>query len=85
MGYGTNTDLQINSRDLKEKLMEMVKKSKRNTEISIKDLNIIYCNLPKLDHHDAVRLDQILTIIANKKDNEYQWASVCMNKKFKKI
>ena len=80
-----NKDLLINSRDLKEKLMEMLKESKKGAKVNDKDLKMIYHNLPKLDHHDAVRLDQILTMMANEKENDYQWASICMNKKFKKL
>ena len=71
------------SRDIKGKIMETLKDLKSGTIPEMEKMNEIYCNLTELDHHDAVRLDQILTIIANEKETEYKWASIVMNKKFK--
>ena len=63
--------------------MDMLKNTKNCKLPETNDLNIIYSNLDKLDHHDCVRVDQILTIIANNRESEYQWGSICMNKKWK--
>ena len=85
MGYEEKKDLNITSRDLKTTIIRVLKETKKTGDAKKADINIIYCNLNLLDHHDAVRLDQILTILANKKEQEYQWASICMGKKFKTI
>ena len=71
--------------DIKKKIMEMLKTTKKGQSPKTAELNIIYNNLEKLDHFDVVRADQIITIMYNEKETEYQWASVCMNKKWKTI
>jgi len=83
MGINKQMKERLDSREIKNKIMQMLKNLKEGNEYEDKDLSIIYYNLGNLDHHDAVRLDQILTIIANKKETEYQWASIVMEKKFK--
>ena len=70
---------------IKKEIMEMLTKSKKGMNPSINDLDIIFNNLQNLDHFDCVRVDQIITILYNQKETEYQWASVCMNKKWKTI
>ena len=65
--------------------MSLLEKCKKGQNPEIKELNMIYNNLEKLDHFDLVRTDQIITIQYNKKETEYQWASVCMNKKWKTL
>ena len=65
--------------------MEILQNSKKGITPSMGDLCIIYNNIEKMDHFDFVRADQILTIIYNQRETEYQWASVCMNKKWKSI
>ena len=65
--------------------MEILSKCKKGVNPNINELNIIFNNLENLDHFDCVRLDQIITILYNQKETEYQWASVCMNKKWKAI
>ena len=71
--------------EIKKEIMEMLTKSKKGINPSINDLDIIFNNLQNLDHFDCVRVDQIITILYNQKETEYQWASVCMNKKWKTI
>jgi len=83
MGFNKHEEPEKQSRNIKAEIMELLKEVKKNKKVDSKDMYCIYNNLTKLDHHDAVRLDQILTIIANQKESEYQWASICMDKKFK--
>lgn len=71
--------------EIKKTIMKITKNCKMNILPEFEALNIIYNNLETLDHHDCVRIDQILTIMYNEKENDYQWASVCMNQKWKKI
>ena len=75
----------LEPRKIKEKIMEMLKIAKKEKYCNIPDLNIVLTHLSVIDHHDCVRMDQILTIMANNQESEYQWASICMNKKFKII
>ena len=67
----------------KKKIMEILTKCKKGTNPSMDELNMVFNNLEKLDHFDCVRVDQIITTLYNKNETEYQWASVCMNKKWK--
>ena len=67
------------------KIMRMLEMTKKGQIPKIAELNTVYNNLEKLDHFDYVRVDQIITIMYNKKETEYQWASVCMNKKWKTL
>ena len=69
--------------NIKEKIMKILEKSKKNILPEIHELEVIYNNSAKLDHFDLVRTDQIITIIWNKDETEYQWASACLNKKWK--
>ena len=74
-----------NENDVKMKIMRMLEMTKKGQIPKIAELNTVYNNLEKLDHFDYVRVDQIITIMYNKKETEYQWASVCMNKKWKTL
>ena len=71
--------------NIKNKIMKITENCKKSKLPNIHDLNIIYNNLEKLDHFDCVRVDQIITIMYNMKETEYQWASVCMHKKWKTL
>ena len=76
---------EIQENDIKKEIMKILKNCKENYLPEINELEAIYNNIDKLDHFDLVRTDQIITIIYNKNETEYQWASVCMNKKWKTI
>ena len=65
--------------------MEITKNCKSDILPDKFQLNMIYNNLDKLDHFDCVRVDQIITRIYNTRETDYQWASVCMNQKWKNI
>ena len=71
--------------EIKEEIMKILSKCKKGTNPSMDEFNIIFNNLENLDHFDCVRVDQIITIMYNRKETEYQWASVCMDKKWKAI
>ena len=76
---------EISENDIKNRIMTMLKNCKENNLPEINELEVIYNNTDKLDHFDLVRTDQIITIIYNKNETEYQWGSVCLNKKWKSI
>ena len=69
--------------DAKKRIMKILKDCKNGKLPEINDLNIIYSNAEELDHFDLVRTDQLITIIYNSTETEYQWGSVCLNKKWK--
>jgi len=71
--------------NIKEKIIKMLETTKKGQIPKITELNKIYNNLEKVDHFDLVRVDQIITIMYNEKETDYQWASVCMNKKWKTL
>ena len=70
--------------NIKPFIMSVLKKSKSNEIIQTEDLNIVLTNLNECDHHDLVRVDNIITRIQNKKDGEYLWGSVTQNLKWRK-
>ena len=65
--------------------MNILKKSKAGETVKFEEINEIFNNLEKLDHHDCVRVDQILTRIYNERETEFQWGSVCMNAKWETL
>ena len=77
--------MENNSENIKNQIMKILNNCKNGKLPETNDLNIIYNNSEKLDHFDLVRTDQIITIIYNSKETEYQWGSVCLNKKWKTI
>ena len=76
---------EIKEKNIKMKISEILKLTKKGNLPEINDLEIIYNNTDKLDHFDCVRTDQILTIIANNRETDFQWGSICMNKKWKNL
>ena len=52
--------------------MNILKKSKAGETVKFEEINEIFNNLEKLDHHDCVRVDQILTRIYNERETEFQ-------------
>ena len=65
--------------------MEQLKRSKEGIDPTKKEMSIMLSNISKMDHHDLVRTDQILTRKQNKNEKEYQWGSVVMNCKWKML
>ena len=70
--------------NIKPFIMNVLKKNKCNDIIQTEDFNIVLTNLDKCDHHDLVRIDNIITRIQNEKDGEYSWGSVTQNLKWRK-
>ena len=83
MGYERNEKHETSN--IKKQIMEMLAKSKQGIDPSWTEMSIILSNLEKMDHHDFVRTDQLLTREANKKEKEYQWGSIVMNCKWKNL
>ena len=83
MGYESNAKYKSNN--IKEMIIAMLARSKKGTDPEWSELTTIRSNLDKMDHHDYVRIDQILTRKANKKESEYQWGSIVMNCKWKTL
>ena len=83
MGGKSNEKLRIDN--IKEYIMQLLKKSKEGIDPSNEDLSKIISNIEKMDHHDMVRTDQILTRKVNKTETEFQWGSIIMNCKWKKL
>ena len=71
--------------EIKETIMKILENSKKEKSPSLKELNEIYNNICKLDHHDCVRVDQIITRIYNARETDFQWGGVCMNAKWKSL
>ena len=74
-----------NVKQIKGFIMEILELCKRDKLPEINSLNIIYNSMDEIDHFDCVRIDQIITRIYNTRETEHQWASICMNKKFKTL
>ena len=71
--------------DIKTFIMECLRKIKAGDESGEDDLKAIRSNLHSCDHFDLVRVDNIITQIQNRKETEYQWGSVVLNKKWKTL
>ena len=83
MGYESKENYKTSN--IKKEIMELLAKSKLGTDPSWTEMSTILSNLNEMDHHDFVRTDQLLTRKANKKETEYQWGSIIMNCKWKKL
>ena len=83
MGGKSNENLQIEN--IKMYIIQVLERSKAGIDPNNDELSKIASNIEKMDHHDLVRTDQILTRKINKNENEYQWGSIVMNCKWKKI
>ena len=74
-----------NYENIKTFIMNTLAKIKKGSYVQLSDLDKIYNNLNSVDHFDCVRIDQILTIDSNRNESDFQWASICMNKKWKTL
>ena len=81
MGAESNEKLTL--QDVKTYIMQLLEKSKKGTDPSNEEMSMIISNIEKMDHHDLVRVDQILTRKMNKNEIDYQWGSIVMNCKWK--
>ena len=82
-GYHANPDFECNN--IKDKINEILRNSKKNIHPSAEDMITIRSNIQKCDHSDMVKIDQCITREQNQYETEYQWGSVIMNAKWKII
>ena len=80
---GGKSNEKLNVQNVKTFIMQLLKKSKSGMDPSNEEMSKMASNIEKMDHHDLVRVDQILTRKANKEETEYQWGSLIMNCKWK--
>ena len=73
----------LKTEDIKSFIMRVLTSHKKNELIQNTDLNTILSNIENCDHHDLVRVDNIITRIWNANNGEYQWGSVVQNLKWK--
>ena len=78
---GYQMDEKLKGKGVKEIIMKVLEENKRGYGTDKKLMNIIRSNIDKCDHHDLVRIDQILTRDKNgqTENTGYQWGSVVMN------
>ena len=70
--------------DIKMYIVEILSKYKRSgIKPNWVEMSTIFSNIDRCDHHDLVRVDQIVTKMQNEKETEYQWGSLVMNFKMK--
>ena len=81
MGHEKSNTLKIEN--IKSFIMGVLANHKKNVPIQNADLNTILSNIENCDHHDLVRIDNIITRIWNKNNGEYQWGSVVQDLKWK--
>ena len=77
----TNDEYKITN--VKEYIMECLEKSKKGMDPTREQLCTVRTNIEKGDHHDLVRVDQIITRMYNKREIEYQWGSIVLGLKMK--
>ena len=82
-GYHKNDALKC--KNIKHVIHGVLEKYKAGTKPSDTEMSTILTNIEVCDHHDLVRVDQILTRQKNENEIEYQWGSVVMNFKMKTI
>ena len=81
MGYEKRKNLE--TENIKTFVMGVLTKNKKNKPVQDAEFITILNNIDKCDHHDLVRVDNIITRTWNERDNEYQWGSVVQNLKWK--
>ena len=81
MGYENSKNLEI--KDIKAFVIKVLSNNKKGEMVQKVEFNTILSNIDKCDHHDLVRVDNIITRTWNETDKEYQWGSVVQNLKWK--
>ena len=81
---GYQNEPNLKGKAIKDIIMKVLNENKKGYGTDKKLMNIIRSNVEKCDHHDLVRIDQILTRDKNAKlvNEGYQWGSVVMNCKW---
>ena len=80
---GYNKDEKHERNEIKEYIMNLLSKSKKGIDPSTEEFITVRCNIEKGDHHDMIRVDQVLTRMQNKLETEYQWGSIILGLKMK--
>ena len=81
MGHEKSENLGI--KDIKALIIKVLSNNKKGELVQKVEFNTILSNIDKCDHHDLVRVDNIITRTWNETDREYQWGSVVQNLKWK--
>ena len=81
MGHEKSKNLGI--KDIKAFIIKVLSNNKKGELVQKVEFNTILSNIDKCDHHDLVRVDNIITRTWNETDREYQWGSVVQNLKWK--
>ena len=81
MGHEKSKNLEIE--DIKAFIIKVLSDNKKGELVQEVKFNTILSNIDKCDHHDLVRVDNIITRTWNETDREYQWGSVVQNLKWK--
>ena len=68
--------------DVKKYIQNILENDKKNQIVQKINLSTIYHNLKSCDHHDLVRIDQILTRKANRENTLVQWGSLVLDCKW---
>ena len=72
--------------DIKTHIVKVLNKYKKEgVKPNWVEMSTIYSNIGGCDHHDLVRVDQIMTRMQNEVESMYQWGSLVMNFKMKKL
>lgn len=80
-GYKKDEDHEVTN--IKTYILKLLEKSKQGTDPNEREMMTVRANIEKGDHHDMIRVDQLLTRMANKGEEEYQWGSVVLGLKMK--
>ena len=83
--FGYQKTIKKDNFNVKDKIINVLKLSKNGIMTKKSDINDIYGKIDECDHHDLCRLDQILTRVRNAGENEYEWGSVILNCKWKRL
>ena len=81
LGYEAKKEYKTD--DIKNKIMKSLERNKKGVRTTMEEMNVIRSNLGGCDHHDLIRVDNIITRNQNQKETEFQWGSVVLNKKWK--
>ena len=81
MGHEKSKNLGI--KNIKAFIIKVLSNNKKGEMVQKVEFNTILSNIDKCDHHDLVRVDNIITRTQNEIDKEYKWGSVVQNLKWK--
>ena len=80
---GCSENLEYKIDGVKQYVMGMLERSKKGIDPTVQELMTVRNSIEMGDHHDMIRVDQVLTRMANREESEYQWGSVVLGLKMK--